>query len=44
VIDLARTVEVAGLRYTPRQGKEGVTGRIRHYRAYVGEQLATGNN
>jgi beta-galactosidase len=41
VIDLARTVEVAGLRYTPRQGKEGVTGRIRHYRAYVGDRLAT---
>lgn len=41
VIDLAQTVEVAGLRYTPRQGKDGVTGRIRHYRAYVGDRLAT---
>jgi len=42
VIDLGKTVEVAGLRYTPRQGKEGVTGRIRHYRAYVGERLVSG--
>jgi len=41
LIDLGKTVEVAGLRYTPRQGKEGVTGRIRHYRAYLGEGLAT---
>jgi beta-galactosidase len=40
VIDLGKAVEVAGLRYTPRQGKEGVTGRIRHYRAYAGERLA----
>ena len=43
VIDLGKTLEVAGLRYTPRQGKEGVTGRIRGYRAYVGERLVTGN-
>lgn len=42
VIDLGKTVEVAGLRYTPRQGKDGVTGRIRHYRAYVGERLVSG--
>jgi beta-galactosidase len=43
VIDLGKSVEVAGLRYTPRQGKDDVTGRIRHYRAYVGERLVTGN-
>jgi beta-galactosidase len=43
VIDLGKTVEVAGLRYTPRQGKDGVTGRIRHYRAYVGERLVSGD-
>jgi beta-galactosidase len=42
VIDLGQAVEVAGLRYTPRQGKDGVTGRIRHYRAYVGDGLVTG--
>jgi len=41
VIDLGRAMEVAGLRYVPRQGEEGVTGRIRHYRAYVGDALVT---
>jgi beta-galactosidase len=30
---------VAGLRYTPRQGPTGVTGRIRRYRVYVGDAL-----
>ena len=40
IIDLGKDVEVAGLRYTPRQGKDDVTGRIRHFRAYVGDQLA----
>jgi beta-galactosidase len=42
IIDLGKPATVAGLRYTPRQGADGVTGRIRHYRAYVGEQLAKG--
>ena len=41
VLDLGRTLEVAGLRYVPRQGPEGVTGRIRRFRAYVGDALAT---
>lgn len=40
IIDLGKDVEVAGLRYTPRQGKDDVTGRIKHFRAYVGEALA----
>jgi beta-galactosidase len=40
VIDLGGSREVAGLRYTPRQGPDGVTGRIRHFRAYVGDKLA----
>jgi beta-galactosidase len=39
VIDLGRSMEVAGLRYVPRQGPDGVTGRIRHFRAYVGDGL-----
>jgi len=39
VIDLGRAVEVAGLRYVPRQGPDGVTGRIRRFRAYVGDAL-----
>jgi beta-galactosidase len=41
VIDLGKEVEVAGLRYVPRQGRDDVTGRIRHYRAYVGARLAS---
>jgi beta-galactosidase len=41
VIDLGRAVEVAGLRYVPRQGPDGVAGRIRRYRAYVGDALVT---
>jgi beta-galactosidase len=40
IIDLGKEVTVAGLRYTPRQGPDGVTGRIRRYRAYVGDKLA----
>lgn len=39
IIDLGKTDTVAGMRYTPRQGPEGVTGRIRRYRAYVGDRL-----
>jgi beta-galactosidase len=39
VIDLGRSTEAAGLRYTPRQGPDGVAGRIRHFRAYVGDRL-----
>ena len=42
IIDLGKPATVAGMRYTPRQGADGVTGRIRHYRAYVGDQLAKG--
>lgn len=40
VLDLGHEVEVAGLRYVPRQGKDDVTGRIRRYRAYAGARLA----
>jgi beta-galactosidase len=43
IIDLGASVEVAGMRYTPRQGPEGVTGRIKQYRAYVGDKLVVGN-
>jgi beta-galactosidase len=39
VIDLGKPVEVAGLRYTPRQGPDGVTGRIRRFKVYVGDRL-----
>ncbi|MBY0239587.1 MAG: beta-galactosidase [Burkholderiaceae bacterium] len=41
ILDLGVSVEVAGLRYTPRQGAEGVAGRIRRYRVYVGEKLVS---
>ena len=41
VIDLGHEVEVAGLRYVPRQGKDDVTGRIRRYRTYAGARLAS---
>ena len=43
ILDLGKSEEVAGVRYTPRQGAEGVTGRIKQYRMYVGERLVTGN-
>ncbi|GGX79751.1 beta-galactosidase [Massilia dura] len=39
VLDLGAPCDVAGLRYTPRQGPDGVTGRIRRYRVYVGDKL-----
>jgi beta-galactosidase len=39
IIDLGKLAEAAGLRYTPRQGKDGVTGRIRQYRLYLADQL-----
>jgi beta-galactosidase len=41
VIDLGGRADVAGLRYVPRQGPDGVAGRIRRYRAYVGDALVT---
>ncbi|MEO7494426.1 MAG: beta-galactosidase [Massilia sp.] len=39
ILDLGVAAEVAGIRYTPRQGADGVTGRIKHYRVYVGDAL-----
>jgi beta-galactosidase len=41
IVDMGQEVDVAGARYTPRQGDEGVTGRIRQYRMYVAEKLVT---
>ncbi|MCV2367251.1 beta-galactosidase [Roseateles oligotrophus] len=41
IIDLGRDELVAGLRYTPRQGADGVTGRIQRYRLYCGQALAS---
>jgi beta-galactosidase len=39
VIDLGSPATVTGMRYTPRQGPDGVTGRIKDYRVYVADQL-----
>lgn len=39
IIDLGAPADIAGLRYTPRQGPAGVTGRIRRYRVFVGDKL-----
>jgi beta-galactosidase len=39
IVDMSRSVEVAALRYTPRQGPDSVAGRIRRYRAYLGDGL-----
>jgi beta-galactosidase len=39
ILDLGAPVDVAGLRYTPRQGPDSVTGRIRRYRVYIGDKL-----
>jgi beta-galactosidase len=39
VLDLGASREVSGFRYTPRQGDPQVTGRIKDYRVYVGDDL-----
>ncbi len=44
IIDFGSSVRVSGFRYTPRQGAEGVTGRIKTYRVFVGERLVVGSN
>jgi beta-galactosidase len=36
-LDLGKSVTVGGFRYTPRQGADNVTGRIKDYRIYVGD-------
>ncbi|RZL36895.1 MAG: beta-galactosidase [Rubrivivax sp.] len=41
IIDLGAATDIAGLRYTPRQGPEDVTGRIRRYRIFVGDKLVS---
>jgi beta-galactosidase len=39
ILDLGQTREIAGLRYTPRQGQGG--GRIKDYKIYVADGLVT---
>ena len=39
ILDLGAPAEIAGLRYTPRQGPDSVIGRIRRYRVYVADRL-----
>lgn len=40
IIDLGTSVQASGLRYTPRQGPDDATGRIKTYRLYLGDKLA----
>ena len=37
IIDPVKSAEIAGARYIPRQGSDGVTGRIKEFRMYVAE-------
>jgi beta-galactosidase len=39
VIDLGKTEKIKGFRYTPRAGENDVTGRIKSFRFYVGDEL-----
>jgi beta-galactosidase len=39
VLDLGKSQTVSGFRYVPRQGADGVGGRIKDYRVYVGDNL-----
>jgi beta-galactosidase len=39
MLDLGQTQKLSGFRYVPRQGGEGVGGRIKDYRIYVGDNL-----
>ena len=41
ILDLGSVREINGLRYTPRQGDQRVTGRIKEYSIYVGNDLVT---
>lgn len=41
VIDLGKEETLSGFRYVPRQGDDNVAGRIKDYRVYVGEKLAS---
>ncbi len=40
IIDLGAPADFVGIRYTPRQGPDTVTGRIRRYKLYAGDRLA----
>ena len=44
IIDLGTNVHVSGFRYTPRQGGDNVTGRIKTFRAYIGKRLVSAPN
>jgi beta-galactosidase len=41
ILDLGSTNEIAGFRYTPRQGDAKAAGRIKDYRIYVGNELVS---
>lgn len=44
VIDLGNKPGISGFRYTPRQGSDEVTGRIKNYRIFIGEKLVSAGN
>ncbi|MES2041522.1 MAG: beta-galactosidase [Pseudomonadota bacterium] len=44
VIDLGSKSGVNGFRYTPRQGSDDATGRIKTYRIFIGESLVSAVN
>ena len=39
IIDLGASAAISGFRYTPRQGPDTVTGRIKDYRVFIGDNL-----
>ena len=39
VLDLGKKQAISGFRYVPRQGDSSVTGRIKDYRVYIGDNL-----
>ncbi|PTY05100.1 beta-galactosidase [Opitutaceae bacterium EW11] len=39
VIDFGEPLTLGGFRYTPRQGDDSVSGRVKAFRVYVGDQL-----
>jgi beta-galactosidase len=39
ILDLGESRTIGGIRYTPRQGQDNVTGRIKDYRIFVADDL-----
>jgi beta-galactosidase len=43
ILDLGKSVQISGFQYTPRQGKDSVSGRVKDYRIYIGNDLVIKN-